>query len=316
MTVSIARSKSSAQPDLHFLWLEITGRCQLSCEHCYADSGPLGTHGSMSVEKWINVIDQAARLGVDMVQFIGGEPTLHPGLPQLIDHSLKRELKVEVFSNLVRISDGLWKTLSQPGVRLATSYYSDSALEHEAITRRRGSYSKTRNSIREALARDIPIRVGVIGVRPGQCVNNAVQDLLDLGVADIGVDYLRQVGRGQRELQQNVSQLCGNCADGVLAIGPDGTVWPCVFSRWLTVGTVMDHSLDDVMCSKDLTLTRENLVRSFEERPADCYPSCGPSCSPCFPDTCGPCTPGCVPNTCTPQCAPQVTGFPDRRPRS
>lgn len=30
---------------LRFLWLEITGRCQLACAHCYADSGPTGTHG-------------------------------------------------------------------------------------------------------------------------------------------------------------------------------------------------------------------------------------------------------------------------------
>ncbi|PWK82464.1 hypothetical protein C8D88_11357 [Lentzea atacamensis] len=26
--------------DLRFAWLEITGKCQLSCTHCYADSGP------------------------------------------------------------------------------------------------------------------------------------------------------------------------------------------------------------------------------------------------------------------------------------
>jgi hypothetical protein len=33
---------------LSFLWLEITGRCQLACRHCYAESGPRGTHGSMA----------------------------------------------------------------------------------------------------------------------------------------------------------------------------------------------------------------------------------------------------------------------------
>jgi MoaA/NifB/PqqE/SkfB family radical SAM enzyme len=26
--------------ELSFVWLEITGKCQLECAHCYADSGP------------------------------------------------------------------------------------------------------------------------------------------------------------------------------------------------------------------------------------------------------------------------------------
>jgi hypothetical protein len=30
----------------HRLWLELTGKCQLACVHCYADSGPDKGHGS------------------------------------------------------------------------------------------------------------------------------------------------------------------------------------------------------------------------------------------------------------------------------
>lgn len=42
-----------------FLELEITGKCNLACEHCYADSGPRGEHGRMAAEDWKRVIDQA-----------------------------------------------------------------------------------------------------------------------------------------------------------------------------------------------------------------------------------------------------------------
>ncbi len=61
--------------------------------------------GILSADDWIDVIDQTARLGTRMVQFIGGEPTLHPALPTLIRHALDRELSVEVFSNLVHVSE-------------------------------------------------------------------------------------------------------------------------------------------------------------------------------------------------------------------
>lgn len=122
---------------LSFVWLEITGRCQLECTHCYADSGPRGTTGTMTDEDWKRVIDQAAELGAHMVQFIGGEPTLHRSLPELVGQALGADLLVEVFSNLVHVPPSLWEIFSRPGVRLATSYYADRADQHEAITKRR-----------------------------------------------------------------------------------------------------------------------------------------------------------------------------------
>ncbi|ABD12404.1 hypothetical protein ThrDRAFT_02400 [Frankia casuarinae] len=105
-----------------FLWLEITGRCQLACGHCYADSSPLGDHGTMSAADWRAVIDAAAELGVGMVQLIGGEPTLHPGLAGLVGHALAAGLQVEIYTNLLHVTAALWKVFTLPGVRLATSY--------------------------------------------------------------------------------------------------------------------------------------------------------------------------------------------------
>ena len=103
-----------------------------------------------------------------MVQFIGGEPTLHPALPDLINYTLARRLQVEVFSNLVRVTSALWKVFAQRGVRLATSYYSDMTWEHESITRGRGSYARTRANIVEAVHRSIPLRVGlIVNIQPG-----------------------------------------------------------------------------------------------------------------------------------------------------
>jgi hypothetical protein len=113
--------------DLRFVWLELTGRCPLLCDHCYAGSGPKGTDGAMLPEDWLRVINEVAQLGGRMVQFIGGEPTLHRSLPVFVDHALAGGLEVEVFSNLVHVSPQLWEVFAQPGVRLATSYYSDRA---------------------------------------------------------------------------------------------------------------------------------------------------------------------------------------------
>src|SRR5438874_12611344 len=142
-----------------FLWLELTGRCQLACAHCYADSGPSGTHGAVSRAGWVRVLNQAAELRVEMVQFIGGEPTLYPEFASLVDHALLLGLAVEVFTNLVHVTAELWETFSRLGVSLATSYYSDDPVNHARITGR-PSHARTRANIIEAVRRDIPLRAG------------------------------------------------------------------------------------------------------------------------------------------------------------
>ncbi|MDT3398409.1 hypothetical protein RKE29_17435 [Streptomyces sp. B1866] len=47
-----------------FAWLEITGLCNLTCRHCYANSSPKGDHGTMTDTDWFRVIDELDALGV------------------------------------------------------------------------------------------------------------------------------------------------------------------------------------------------------------------------------------------------------------
>lgn len=284
--------------NVEFAWLEITGKCQFKCIHCYANSGPKEEHGPLTDDQWKQSIDQVRGLGGKMVQFIGGEPLLHPSLPSLIEHARNKDLKVEVYSNLSFVSDSMWSTLSQEGVSLATSYYSPDATEHDSVTQNRGSHKRTRANIVEAIDRGIPIRAGVIGVLEGQQVEAAQQELVDLGVQHIGVDYLRQVGRGTRTLEQSVDELCGNCGHGVIAILGNGAVQPCVFSRWgeFTIGNVQEKSLAEILASPQAHKVQKELDDAFDNSPTACRPNCEPNCSPSAGE---PCAPECPPRGLT-----------------
>ena len=264
--------------DLRFAWFEITGKCQLSCTHCYADSGPRGTEGVMSPQDWLRAIDRVAELGANSVQFIGGEPTSHPDLPEFVDRALDAGLTVEVFSNLVHIRPRLWDSFSRPGVRLATSYYSDSAAQHDGITRRRGSHARTRANIVKALARDIPLRAGVIDVSSSdhigrQRTHAARDELIQLGVPHVGVDRLRGVGRGANA-SPGPDQLCGRCGHGAVAISASGEVWPCVFARWISLGNILDTDLATI-----LSTASPSAVTTGSAGPS-CWPQGGGSCAP------------------------------------
>src|SRR5712691_2089917 len=274
---SVDAEPGDVMQQVSFVWLEITGHCQLECRHCYAASGPAGTHGAMATDDWRRVIDEAAGLGADMVQFIGGEPTLYPALPGLITSALGAGVEVEVFSNLVHVAQALWEVFEQAGVRLATSYYTDDPVQHAAITGRT-SHARTSANIRQAVRRSIPLRVGVIDLDDQQHTAQAIAELRDMGVTDVGTDRLRQVGRGIRDAGPGLEELCGHCADGVLAVAPSGDVWPCVFARWLPVGNVLTASLADIVGGQRLQNVRADLVSAFVG--AQCRPRCGPSCHP------------------------------------
>lgn len=110
----ITARMGTAVPNVSFMWLEVTGTCQLQCVHCYADSGPDGSHVSMTARDWRRVIDEAAGIGVKLVQFVGGEPTLYQELPKLIGHALDAGVQVEVFSNLVHVTPTLWDAFERP----------------------------------------------------------------------------------------------------------------------------------------------------------------------------------------------------------
>jgi MoaA/NifB/PqqE/SkfB family radical SAM enzyme len=279
---------TSAVPLLQSIWLDLTNRCQLACTHCYADSGPTGTHGTMTGDDWVTVLDQAAAAGVRHVQLIGGEPTLHPEMPRVLRHALSLGMAVEVYSNLVHVTDQLWDLFRLPGVRLATSYYSDDQAEHDAITRR-PSHARTRANIAQARAFGIEVRAGVVQVTDGQRVQQARADLVDLGVPGVGFDRMRGLGRGVRDEQAGASQLCGACGDGRLAISRDGEVTVCAmagFSR--SLGNVRTTPLGELAAA--LPDARAELVAQgmpdHRAPGAGCNPNSGGG--DCYPHSCMP----------------------------
>ncbi|HZU15506.1 MAG TPA: radical SAM/SPASM domain-containing protein [Candidatus Dormibacteraeota bacterium] len=281
---------------LRFVWCELTSLCNLACRHCYADSGPYGNHGTMTVLDWCCVLEEAAALGALDVQFIGGEPTLHPGLPALVRHALGLGLQVEVFSNLVKVREPLWETFQLPGVRLATSYYSPDPSEHDMVTGRH-SHDQTLANIREAVQRNIPLRVGVIQVEDRQRARGAVDELKALGVAKVDFDVRRAVGRSARGMAPDVGQLCGHCADGSLAVSPNGEVWPCVFSRWLIIGNARECSLAELHVRAQPA--RTELASAFADRISR---RCSPDDGGCTPAPCEPII------TCSPQKGSSIAG--------
>lgn len=201
----------------------------------------------MTPEDWERVIDQAAALGVETVQYIGGEPTLDPDLPRLVRYALAAGLKADVYTNLVHITDELWELFSVPGMSLGFSWYSADPAKHAEVTGSRASHARTTANIREAVRRGIPLRAGIVEAVAGQDIEGAKAELRALGVTSMRVDRARGVGRAAGGRKPDISELCGRCGHDRAAIGMDGQLTPCVLGRFLVAGNVKDTALGEIL---------------------------------------------------------------------
>ncbi|WP_275463391.1 radical SAM protein [Streptomyces noursei] len=285
---------ATALREIRSVELEITGTCNLRCSHCCTESSPQTPAGAMTPEDWHRAITDIAELGIPRVQFIGGEPTLSPLLPQYIDHALDRGLGVEVYSNLVHVRPSLWHAFSRDGVRLATSYYSDHADEHEQITKGRGSHARIRANIVEALRLGIPLRVGIVEVIDKQRVAPAEAELRRLGVRVIHTDRMRKVGRAADTGAglPSTTELCGRCFRQRVSISPDGEVAGCILSRFLPAGNVRQQPLAEILngdrWAEITTTIPAPRAACPPDDSSDCDPANTEACEPAFGDDLAP----------------------------
>ncbi|GAA2707565.1 MULTISPECIES: radical SAM protein [Streptomyces] len=269
--------------------LELTAKCNEQCSFCCTGSGPGMSHGTMSLADWQRVLDEIAALRIPAVQFIGGESTLSPFLPALVEHARDRRLAVEVYSNLSHVRPALWDLFSRAGVRPATSYYSDDAAQHDVITRTRGSHARTRENICTAIRRGIPLRVGLIHVLENQRIRQAEAELRSLGVQHIRVDRVRKVGRAAEPAlsEPGLDELCGRCFHQRAAISPDGDVYGCILSRHLVAGSIRENGLRAVLTGAawaEMTSTvPAPRTACTPDDSNDCDPANTEACLPAFP---------------------------------
>jgi radical SAM protein with 4Fe4S-binding SPASM domain len=257
-------------PQLEFLWMEITSKCNLRCVHCYTKAEPNQDSG-MPMEDLKMVIDKAAALGCKQIQFTGGECTLRDDLIQLVRHAKSKSFDfIEIFTNGTLLTESMIGFFAREGINIAMSLYSYKSETHDAITGVPGSYTKTVNSLKYLLAYGIPVRCETIAMRQNEEDLEATSYFLyQLGVRCRPPDPIRPTGRGKskenwpqwydlRNMQTEPdflvdgvlykrNQYWNACWFGKAAVTSSGDVLPCIFARDLVVGNVKKQSLDNII---------------------------------------------------------------------
>ncbi|MEU1789599.1 StsB family radical SAM/SPASM domain sactipeptide maturase [Streptomyces sparsogenes] len=86
------------EPDLTTVYYAITDGCNLRCPYCYASSEKC-LPGELTTEESLDLVDQAADMGVRQFIFTGGEPMLRKDLFEVAAHARARGLTTNMITN-------------------------------------------------------------------------------------------------------------------------------------------------------------------------------------------------------------------------
>ncbi len=303
----INKIKINKPKPLSFIWLEVTTRCNLRCQHCYIGNKNTLVAERMDKKDWIKIMREAYIIGCRKLQFIGGEPFLIG--KKLFDLIIKaKEIgyqMVEVYTNATLLDNEKIDFLANNKVNIAVSVYGSNSKIHDEITRIQGSFDKTISNLTKMLKNGVKIRVGVIAMSINQDDIDATIDFLrnDIGINEVGIDIIRPCGNGNninlvpRKLIARTkiskpeflncdfktfqrAKYGHNCFSTKICVTADGSVLPCIMARDLVLGNVLKNSLKDILQNKKAKEIR-GLSKDKIEVCKDCeYRYCCFDCRP------------------------------------
>lgn len=189
----------SKQPSAPYrMDLALTYACNNDCAHCY---NVKQRHlKSLSIEEWKQVLQKVWDVGIPHVVFTGGEPTLVPYLPELIQHAEQLGLITGLNSNGRLLKDAAFvDELVSAGLdHVQITLESHDAAIHDKMVVAPGAWKETVQGIRNALATRLFVMTNTTLIRSNSpYLAQTLSFLAELGVPTVGLNGLIHSGRGK-----------------------------------------------------------------------------------------------------------------------
>ncbi|MBI2641711.1 radical SAM protein [Candidatus Roizmanbacteria bacterium] len=243
----------------------------------------------LTAEDWKVLIKDAHSLGCRTCQFIGGEPFLYKGengerVLDMAEYTISQGYDfVEIFTNATMLTPDKVERIKNLGLHIAVSLYSKDPEIHDKITNTLGSFNKTVGALKLLKEAGIPTRVETVLMRHNEKTVEETQEFVEeMGFSHKHADVLRPKGRGDNPAvmpskesviryglmtspnfsadKETLSRyLSGHsCLLGKITITDSGDILPCIFSRNLSVGSVKNNSLQEIVVGQKLETVWRN----------------------------------------------------------
>lgn len=282
------------------LHIEITGKCNERCIHCYLPGKEKAKH--IDTRLFNSILEQCRDLKVLHVTLTGGEPMLHPDFILFIKKCKEYNISVNILSNLTLLNEEIIKEMKTNGLlSIQTSLYSTNKDVHDSITNVKGSFELTKKSILKIIENNIPIQiscpiikqnknyykdvlnwaknhniyVGYDYVIIGDCKNTmknlscrlSIDDVEEIIRDRIEIDgnYLDELRIECEEKKKSKPDdiVCSVCHSS-FCISENGNVYPCAGWHGYVIGNANNMSLNDIWNgSKNIQYLRNLRKKDF-----------------------------------------------------
>jgi MoaA/NifB/PqqE/SkfB family radical SAM enzyme len=175
----------------------ITRNCNARCSFCLAP--PDGSHPEETV--LASRIDWLLDRGVRSIQFCGGEPTIHPSLPQLLAYASGRGLKTSLCTNALAIPASLLPVLRLTDTAVRVSLHGDRA-HHDAIVGS-GCHQLTTGNVRRLLCAGVTTFIQTTVLAGGSWVVDWATDFcLQHGIRRLSILPFLPRGKGAEQRKE------------------------------------------------------------------------------------------------------------------
>jgi radical SAM protein with 4Fe4S-binding SPASM domain len=178
--------------------LALTFRCQNDCVHCYA--GGSRESKELDTDQWETVINRLHEIGVFILTFTGGEPTLREDLSQLLEYAQKKGIVTGLISNGRKLADRAYvERLEKAGLDFVQiTLESHDPKIHDNMTGSEGSWKETVAGIENAVSSQIYTTTNTTLSRHNASKFLETMDFIKkLGVAAFGCNSLIYSGKAK-----------------------------------------------------------------------------------------------------------------------
>ena len=180
--------------------MALTFRCQNNCVHCYA-GGPHKTQ-ELTTNQWKQAIDKLQKIGVFILTFTGGEPTLREDLPELLAYSQNKGLVTGLITNGRKLADKNYtKKLEKTGLDfIQITLESHKPKIHNLITKDQKSWKETTDAIKNLIPTKIYTTTNTtLNQHNKKDFLDTIDYIKKLGVAAFGCNSLIYSGKAKTE---------------------------------------------------------------------------------------------------------------------
>ncbi len=183
--------------------LALTFKCSNNCIHCYA-GGPHETP-ELNTTQWKEVIDRLSEIGVFIVTFTGGEPTLREDLPELLQYAQNKGMVTGLITNGRKLkAKDYVQALEKAGLDFVqVTLESHKPQIHDLMTAAEGSWKETVVGIKNAVRSQIYVTTNTtLSKYNAPSFLRTIDYIQELGVAAFGCNSLIYSGKANAVSQE------------------------------------------------------------------------------------------------------------------